>query len=818
MPRTLAMFLLVLTTLAMFASASPPPAAAGETAAPDDRPPIDLGIGGVGGVYFLAEPGELVIEVEKRDRNRRSIRTELRAILAGPDRRVVQEITIPDDGTTSRGPLGPPQRARLATQVERKGIYVLNITVSRDRYGDNIIWGFRTNCPQYLIETARGHRDRRHEEPIVLLNSGHPADVCFLPRQGEFDMEVTGLPKAAEALRVYDAEGTLIETLKVGADGQASHRFPADVHRDAVPWRLHLPDQPATVQIDGVTRWTSRDLCPNCCLWSPDPASFFPLAQYRWLLTPYSRTVYGEPGEKKEIAFQVHNNSLEPTTIELDLEFPQTSWPLELSARRLAVPAGRAEQVRATCTVPAEGETAVCHLRATPKEQPGFSTYSTVMVKAGPAPASKPLDMPMVLKPYAHENEQFGYLPDYPVDNQIYFDLQNRPYVRTGAGIETLRDGKWTATNFASAVTSRVPQFEGKSFGIPSAKIAFDRDGDVYTLASAGRKIALLHSRDGGETWTAYLIPGREGEPRSFDIEQFSGHNLPDGPPPILRYTRTAKDPDVFWRSLQDLELFCPKKVDGRIVIGEPVMLTKKCIGLAAHSGIPSCVVSRATKVHAVWAEATDPKVKVSGVPTFVASYDGATGTVGEPALVGYGPPANDIHNTPSITIDSQGYLHVLTGTHGRPFPYARSLAPNDAHSGWTEPAVVGEGLRQTYIGLVCGSDDALHSAFRLWKFGEEPFPASHHATLACQRRPAGNSWEPPQVLIVPPFSEYSVYYHRLTIDRVGRLFLSYDYWSTYWFYRNDHRGSRRALMMSPDGGKTWKLVETRDFLVALDE
>jgi len=66
-------------------------------------------------------------------------------------------------------------------------------------------------------------------------------------------------------------------------------------------------------------------------------------------------------------------------------------------------------------------------------------------------------------------------------------------------------------------------------------------------------------------------------------------------------------------------------------------------------------------------------------------------------------------------------------------------------------------------------------------------------------------------VLIVPPFSEYSVFYHRLTIDRRGRLFLSYDYWSTYWFYRTDHRGSRRALLMSPDGGDTWKLAETRD-------
>ena len=32
---------------------------------------IAPGIGGTGGVYFLAEPGELTVEIEKRDRNRR---------------------------------------------------------------------------------------------------------------------------------------------------------------------------------------------------------------------------------------------------------------------------------------------------------------------------------------------------------------------------------------------------------------------------------------------------------------------------------------------------------------------------------------------------------------------------------------------------------------------------------------------------------------------------------------------------------------------------------------------------------------------------
>ena len=67
-------------------------------------------------------------------------------------------------------------------------------------------------------------------------------------------------------------------------------------------------------------------------------------------------------------------------------------------------------------------------------------------------------------------------------------------------------------------------------------------------------------------------------------------------------------------------------------------------------------------------------------------------------------------------------------------------------------------------------------------------------------------------VLVVAPFSEYSVFYHRLTVDRKGRLFLSYDYWSTHWFYRTDHWGDRRTLMMSPDGGTTWQLPQTADF------
>jgi len=776
------------------------------------QPKITLGIGGCGGVYFLAEPGELIVDVEKRDRNLRGRKTELRAILVGPDRRVLQQATIPDDGKPRGSGVGPPGRVRLATQVKRKGVYGLNVTVSQDRYGDEIIWGFHTNCPHYLIETARGHRDQRREEPIVLLTPQRSGNVCFLPRKAAFGMEITNVPDGVDTLSVYDASGALVHELPVETGGRASHTFPADLHRQAVPWRLSLPRQQATVQIDGVTRWESGDLYASLPYWTPDAASFFPFQQYRWLLTPYNRTLYGSPGQDGELTFEVHNNSDGKKTVQLKIEFPDAEWPARLSDERVVLGPKVSQEVTVRYTTPAENDDRVCHVRATPAENPEFSTYSTLTVKAGAAPASEPREIPLVLKPYEHENEQFGYLPDYPVENQVYFDLENRPFVRTGRGVETLRGAAWSTSDLKSAVTSRDPPLEGKSFGMPSTKIAFDHENNVYLVATAAGRAALLSSTDAAKTFSASLIPDGASRSRSFDVEQFTGHNVPQGPPPIVRYTRTANDPKLRWRQVNDLELLLAEKTNGRITLGDPILLSKKCIGISSHSGIPATVVSRGAKVHVAWAEATDPDVKVPGVPTYVATYDRQTKSLGEPALVGYGAPPNDVHNSPSITIDSQGYLHVLAGTHGQPFQYAKSLAPNDAHSGWTEAVPVGEGLRQTYIGLVCGPDDTLYLAFRLWWYSTDPFPASHHATLAFQRKPPGQPWQPPQVLIVPPFSEYSIFYHRLTIDRSGRLFLSYDYWSTHWFYRTDHRGSRRSLLTSPDGGVTWKLAQTADF------
>lgn len=801
-PLVLLILSLVLASPGHAQRKSSRPGAKNAPSAAEAAPPIQMAIGGAGGVYFLAEPGELTVDLEKCDRSRR--RTELRAVLVGPDRKVLQDVTLPADPPAPGKRFGPPHKVHLSANVQRKGVYGLNVTISQDRYGDSIAWGFRTNCPRYLIETSRGHRDARHEEPLVLFQ---PGDVAFLPRPDAFSMEITSLPAGSKPSAVYDASGKLVATLPADAEGRAAREFPADRSRGAAPWRLHVPAQQATVQIDGLTRWDKNDLYPDLSLWTPDPTSYFPLPAYRWLLTPYSRLVYGRPGEQAETAFRVHNNSNQKRTIRLAVEFPGSPWTAKLSAESLTLGAKRAQEVLLRYTIPAEGGEQACHVRATPVENPDFSTYSTLTVRAGAAPAARALSIPLVLKPYQHENEQFGYLPDYPVESQPYFDLKNRPWVISSRGVERLRDGQWEASALAGSGQSSPARPGRRVPGVASPKVAFDRDGDAYLLASSGGRPALLHSADDGRTFSPCEIPCKSGRRPALDFEDFTGHNTLDGPPPILAYTLTASDPQRIWRRIHDLELYLPKKDGGRITISEPVRLTDRCIGLASHSGIPSGVVSRDSKVHVVWAEATDPEAKAPGVPTFVVTYDRDTKKLGKPVLIGHGPPANDIHNSPSITMDSQGYLHVIVGTHGRPFLYARSLKPNDAQSGWTEAAPTGDGLSQTYVGLVCGADDSLYLAFRLWQKGKEPFPASSYATLAIQRKRPGQPWEPARILIVPPFSEYSVFYHRLTVDRRGQLFLSYDYWSTYWFYRTDRGSSRRALMMSPDGD-AWKLAD----------
>lgn len=800
-------------------------------------------IGGTGGAYLQVLPGELEVEIRKRDLDARRRGRELQVTLFGPDRQVLDEAVIPAGGGMQDDPSSKLQRAVLRARIERPGICALMIHVVNDRYGLNVAWGMRTNAAAYVIETARGHRDERHQEPIVLLDEGRPADICFTPRADSFEIEVEGLSAGSEPLVLFDENDTPVARIPVNqekrtairqylrmpvgeeVEGSVKRVIPADSDRGERPWRLHFPEGRAFVNIDGVTRWQRGDRYEDQCVWTPDADSWFPFLEHRWLISPYQRTAWGAPGSEGRVTFRVHNNASEPRSFHLSLEFPGETWSATLSDDRVNLNARETREVSVSFATPKEGLERICRVSATPKAYPVMTTWTTLSVRGGKAPATEPLDLPLALAPYDHENEQFGYLPRYPVDNQVYFDLMNRPCVVTSHEFHRRVGDAWKTTRVGEAVVKRVPEFEADGWSVVTTKIAFDANNDVYLLGRSGDHVALLHSTDGGETFVAYLIAGREDEPRAWDFEQFSGHNVPLGPPPVVRLTRTSRSSEsgLRWRSLNDLELIVGEKAaDGGIEFREPMLLSHAALKFSMHSGIPSSIASRGSKVHAVWGEATDPEAsreEIPGVPAYVATFDRESGELTEPVFMSHGPPPNDGHNTPSITVDHRGYLHVVVGTHGRPFQYLRSLAPNDAHAGWTEPTRTSDDdLRQTYVGLVCDAGGGLHLVFRLWRSGP-PHPAgATWAALAYQHKPPGKGWEEPKVLVTAALSEYSIYYHRLTVDRQGTPFLSYDYWSTMWFYRNDQRGNvsagsgrpgrgwGRTMLTAPDGGETWKL------------
>ena len=771
-----------------------------------------LFIGGCGGLYLLAEPGDLVIEIIKKDRNTRSNPTNLKAILLGPDRRHLDEILIPDDGQAKGSGFGKIQSATLSTQVEQKGVYVVNVTVTHDRYGEDILWGFKSNCPKYLIETSRGHKDGRHLEPIVLGNPEGSADVCFTAHSKSIDISASDLISENASLILFDGSGKRIAEIPVSENGEAAYTIPSGA-RTPDPWRLHLTKAVGTIQIDGVTRWDRGERVVNLSLWSPATESFFPLGDLRWMITPYRHAFHATPGSKHEIAIRLHNNSPRKDTFTLTTE--RSEMDISLSETTLMLAPDESKEVIAALSTPNASGVATLRARVTASSEnhPSFSTWATLEARIGQT-AQLQLDGPLVYKPYEHENEQFAYTPNYPCDNQIYFSPSNQPFIRKDDGAYRLDDGNW----------QEVDTVDGERYRAITSKVAFAQDGAICLIAQSADGVSYLYSEDDGDTFSATPIPVREGKRQQWDIEQFAGHNIPCGPAPFLRATETGDyDPSNFWRHVNDLELFLPEVVDGNIVIGDPILLSTEAIGISSHSGIPSAIVSRDDRVHIIWGEATDPDGDEPGVPAYVATYDRTVGRLlGEKAFVGFGPPANDVHNTPSIVIDSKGYLHTLTGTHGQPFAYAKSLDPNTAHSGFTDPELVEEDLRSTYIGFVCDQDDTLHLVFRTWKTDGEYHPTSHYANLAYKRKTNTGQWEPMKRLAVAPFTEYSIWYHRLTIDRQGRLFVSFDYWSTFWFYRIDHVGhhtrpaspggaGRRKTILSSDGGESWKLLETSD-------
>lgn len=813
-------------------------------------PPV---MAGGAGIYLLANKGTLHITLSKRDLNLHDkYQNNIYAYLLGPDRTLLAEAHLVDDDMPAGSGPGEESVVTLTASLSKPGVCLLLVVPTGfDGKRHDVVWGFSTNASRYMVCQAENSQ-LRGKTPIQLINhQSVPLNIYFQPSLKKFSIATRGLDGRSGEITVTSPLG---EQTKIPVDAQKVQARKFTTELDGSVWTAALNDLSISLDIGGVTSWGMWGGFgfENHGFWAFHKDAFFPMAAWRWILTPYYSFQKVTPEESSgDVILQMHNHSASlPARFRINVESPENArvaLSLEESEVELAPGETRPFKVRFEM----QGTDPLAQpenhgVRVTALDESGFTTYSTIHFF--PQKRGGSLALPVIYKPFSHIAEQYDYVADYPL-NQVDFDFSNRPYIRQyitrqrSDGVYFKEQGEWKLADFVAAIRKAKPDFRETERGSTffSTRTAFDEGGGIYTTiaASATGKSQdavrlLLHQPGKDAEFQAYVLD----EPGSgaVDLEGFTGHNASVWPPPVVLYNKSSKEESgggegERFKVPAVLTLVIPeKKEDGTLAVDKRIVLSKRAINLCTHSGGASTIVSKGDKIHVIYGEVVDAPENVPGVPTYMVTYHRDSGKLDGPVLVGYAPPVNDMHNSSGLTMDSKGILHVLLGAHGeKPFQYTHSLKPDSILDGWSKPEVAcvnglknkGRGERergaQTYVGLVCGKDDTLYSAFRQdFRNVDGPFPDynDRYRALSVQRKKPGQAWEAPVPVVIPPLPGYSIYYHKLTVDREGRIFLFFTYRPGNSIYRSEmpETGNYAALLMSADGGDSWRLVENGDF------
>lgn len=375
-------------------------------------------------------------------------------------------------------------------------------------------------------------------------------------------------------------------------------------------------------------------------------------------------------------------------------------------------------------------------------------------------------------------------------------DVTTNPNAK-GLSVLTIRDGQWVAYSFESAIESVLVNFDSIGTWSTDAhndyRIVFDDDGHAYMLAyvwrGSNRYNLLLFSNDMCETWTAHQLPVGRVHPV---LEQQDGHNDLSGPPAILTGEYGAPN---------NLNLILPTKSgsggSATISIPTPINVATDARWTGHHSGGGNRAVGTAGYVYVSYAQ------NAAGTPQRVVQINRSTNTVvGSTSvcldtIVGGDPDVTrpsagiDDHNQPSITLDSDGYLHLITGAHHAPIYHYRPDSNNEANFtswDWGTAQNIDDPMggnaydhRHTYVALVCDADDTLHVVTR-------STDATYTMNLGYLRGTRdGSDWDwEKENLVEPAWSNYFNWHHHLSLDNKGSLWLSYQ-WFTTWFSADQH-------------------------------
>ena len=476
-----------------------------------------------------------------------------------------------------------------------------------------------------------------------------------------------------------------------------------------------------------------------------------------------------------------------------------------------------------------------------------FSAAFAVLAAGFAAPAARALDLPIRIDSQATLSAQLGYTPGYPL-NIPSFDSANRPSIRsrtasqngTRDAITLSTDDTWVAASLLTAIRGAYPTFTNtvNAGGYVSERIEFDSLGRAYTLVEIRVRggvcrNVLLYSLDGCRTWRLVELPFA-GRPAMYDgrdngtaaLEQYAGWNQ-TARPPLVAVWRPVSDWQGTRASRNYLYVLKPYFSGGSLRLPAPTLVSKRFIGQTYAAGGASFAASTDTTAYVVWAEVSVRGDR--GTPTYVCSLDLATRKVRGWRMLAEAYRRNDDHDAPGIVRDGNGYLHVLTGAHNAPFLYTHSLQPLDI-SEWATPEPTLQGgyvpdggtlpgaARQTYLSLACLRDNSLVIVFRQGRRGvDTDFDGAYYDALCSQTLPAGGTWSEPQRLVMCiDRGGYALYNQKLTVDRLGRLYLSLSYFNPSDYPSNVAAANRfhhRMVLISKDGGVAWDFATDADFI-----
>jgi hypothetical protein len=458
-------------------------------------------------VSLRFDGGDLQVKLYKRDLNIYEGADELRATLYDPQRRLVATLNIGDDGAPRGKAATELQSAETTLAKAPAGVYRLQVTGSSD-----CVFGLQTTAAGCVL-----YGD------LVFNDGSIGGRVYFAPPAEKFTIKAQALHEGGQqkmplldaqgqTLRVFDLSKVNVDdTLEVAA-GERSGLWHFDISKMDVKI---IPSKPLVFTLDS--------------------SAWFDASATKWMLLPYRQARYLKQGESATVKFDLRNTSREAETFALEVAAEEGLQARLVEAGPVRLEAGAKREVALAVTLAAGAKAGARQVTLTAKraDEPTVVTSAGLEVRTGVSPVGKLLDLPIALRPYEHENWQFGYAPEYQ-PNEIYFDNQNRPYMRQRTeandgttGIQVLEGGKWVERRFDEVLKAAYPTYRTAlgGGGFMGAKVAFDGDNGAYTLlrlsvAGQNSQSVLLYTPDAGKSYQLYPIPAS-----AFDIEQFVGHN-----------------------------------------------------------------------------------------------------------------------------------------------------------------------------------------------------------------------------------------------------------------------------------------------------